>query len=181
MWEIYSSCSCPRQTSHVSCALNLPPTNQEWSASFFGFSLCSAYRDQFQVSPGELPRMQTKSCPPALRISINFENKSVNKGFFNFIIRLLPCCQNSYKNACKIYTVLSNWCRPRWKWNPRGHKKSILLSGILLFRYYNCSINAFQFYQRWKLNLSKYSDLNKNTTSNNLNISSMNEIRENTC
>lgn len=125
--EIYSPCSCPRQTSHVSCLLNLPPTNQAWSASFFSLCLRSTYRGWFQISPVELPRVQTKSCPPALRISINFENKGANKGFFNFIVRLLPCCQNSYRNTCKVYIVLLNRYRPRWKWNPRGHKKSILL------------------------------------------------------
>ena len=57
-------------------------------------------------------------------------------------------------------------------------KKYIFLSGILIIRYYNQITNAFHFHQKWKLDLNKYSYSNKNRSSNNLNISSIYEIRE---
>ena len=57
-------------------------------------------------------------------------------------------------------------------------KKYIFLSGILIIRYYNQITNAFHFHQKWKLDLNKYSYSIKNRSSNNLNISSIYEIRE---
>lgn len=43
------------------CLLKLPPTNLEWSGSFFILSLISTYRGQFQISPGKLRRFQTNT------------------------------------------------------------------------------------------------------------------------
>ena len=43
------------------CLLNMPPTNLEWSASFFGLFLPSSYGGQFQISPGKLPTVPTNS------------------------------------------------------------------------------------------------------------------------
>ena len=60
-----SSCSCRRESLHVSsllfCFLNLPPTYLEWSFSVFGFSLPSLYLDQFQILPRECPSFETDS------------------------------------------------------------------------------------------------------------------------
>ena len=39
------------------CLLNLPPTNLEWSASFFHLSLPSVFGGQFQISPRKLLRL----------------------------------------------------------------------------------------------------------------------------
>lgn len=52
--EIYLTCGHPRQVFYVSCLLNLPLTNLEWSTSFLGLYLPSEdssteYQDQFQV------------------------------------------------------------------------------------------------------------------------------------
>lgn len=41
------------------CLLKLPPTNLEWPASFFSFSLSSVYGIQVQILP--FPRLQTKT------------------------------------------------------------------------------------------------------------------------
>ena len=37
--------------------LNLPPTNQEWSASFLDLFLPSIYRGQFQISPSKFTNL----------------------------------------------------------------------------------------------------------------------------
>lgn len=56
-----STCLAVSQTSLVSkllYLLKLPPTNVEWSASFFHISLSSEYGNEFQISPRELSRLR---------------------------------------------------------------------------------------------------------------------------
>lgn len=51
--EIYSSCGPPTPSfqCQFSCLLNLPPSNLEWPASFFGLSLPSGYGASFKLHP----------------------------------------------------------------------------------------------------------------------------------
>ena len=44
------------------CFFNLPPSNLRWFTSFFGLSLPSVYRGQFQILPGKLPKFQANNC-----------------------------------------------------------------------------------------------------------------------
>lgn len=54
---IHSFCFHPSQASYVNSlfSLQLLPTNLEQPASFFGLSLPSEFKDQFQILPGNLP------------------------------------------------------------------------------------------------------------------------------
>lgn len=53
------------------CSLKLPPTDLEWSSSFFSPSLPFVYGGQFQIIPRKLPR----------RLQINKEEQTFSKSF----------------------------------------------------------------------------------------------------
>lgn len=55
-----------KNPSSIPFLINLLPTNLEWSASFFGLSLTSVYRGQFQISPRKFPSLGINNiCPEA--------------------------------------------------------------------------------------------------------------------
>ena len=72
------------------CLLNLPLTNLEWSAFFFGLSLPSMYGGQFQITPGRLPkRWRPNSMHPGHAAQCTTPARSsVSKGAFDLWLYL---------------------------------------------------------------------------------------------
>lgn len=131
-----------------------------------------------QILPRTLPRVQTNSCLPALQISMNFQ-------FYKMQTKASLILSSDYFHSVKIHRKMPVKYIQYFQVGvgldgsePQRSYQVHPSSGILLVRYYNRIANPFQFYQRWKLNLNKYSDSNKNRASNDLNISSMYEIGE---